>query len=261
MKHVNALPNQPQLTVVGAGPGDPELITLKALRALQSADVVLYDALVSTQLLEHAPSKSLKIYVGKRQYEKSMEQPQLNAAIVEYASKFGHVVRLKGGDPFVFGRGMEEILFAQSKGIPAAYIPGISSSIAVAGSAGIAVTQRGVSRSFWVITATTDLGTLNPDLLLAVHTDATIVVLMGLSKLAEITAEFVLVGKANLPVAVIQDGTLPTQKIVTGTIEDIASKTKAAGLKSPAILVFGDVVRQGLLQTIDYKTLTLLHAA
>jgi uroporphyrin-III C-methyltransferase len=131
----------------------------------------------------------------------------------------------------------------------------------VAGSAGIAVTQRGVSRSFWVITATTDLGTLNPDLLLAVHTDATIVVLMGLSKLAEIAAEFVLAGKANLPVAVIQDGTLPTQKIVTGTIEDIAAKTKAAGLKSPAILVFGDVVRQGLLQTIDYKTLTLLHAA
>lgn len=261
MKQTKNTPFQPRLTVVGAGPGDPELITLKALRALECADVVLYDALVTPRLLEHAPARALKIYVGKREAEKSMEQDQLNTAIVEYASKFGHVVRLKGGDPFVFGRGMEEILFAQSKGISAAYIPGISSSIAVAGSAGIAVTQRGVSRSFWVITATTDLGTLNPDLQLAVHTDATLVVLMGLSKLPEIATEFIKVGKSHLPVAVIQDGTLPTQKVVVGTASDIAAKTKLAGLKSPAILVFGEVVHQGLLQNVDPEILALLQAA
>ena len=131
---------QPRLTVVGAGIGDPDLITLKAIKALQSADAVLYDALVNEALLDYAAPGAAKVYVGKRKGAKAFTQEEINERIVAYAHCCGHVVRLKGGDPFVFGRGLEEMQYAQSQGIPAGYIPGVSSAIAGAGAAGIAVT-------------------------------------------------------------------------------------------------------------------------
>jgi uroporphyrin-III C-methyltransferase len=235
---------QPRLSVVGAGIGDPELITLKAVRALQSADAVLYDALVNEELLNYAPPGAAKVYVGKRRGEKAFTQEEINERIVAYAHCCGHVVRLKGGDPFVLGRGLEEMQHAQSQGIPAEYIPGVSSSIAGAGAAGIAVTARGASRGFWVLTATTDTGDLNPEIFIAAETDATVVILMGLAKIADIALAFKAAGKSDLPVAVIQNATLPEQREVFGTIADIAEKVKKFGIGSPAVIVIGEVVRQ-----------------
>lgn len=234
---------QLKLSVVGAGIGDPELITLKAVKALQNAGAILYDALVNEALLDYAPPSAAKVYVGKRRGEKAFTQEEINERIVAYAHCCGHVVRLKGGDPFVFGRGLEEIQYAQNQGIPAEYIPGVSSAIAGAGAAGIAVTARGASRSFWVLTATTDTGDLNPEIFTAAETSATAVILMGLAKITDIAQAFKAAGKSDLPVAVIQNATLPEQRETFGTIADIAEKVEKAGIGSPAVIVIGEVVR------------------
>lgn len=234
---------EPRLSVVGAGIGDPDLITVKAVKALQSADAVLYDALVNESLLDYAPAGAAKLYVGKRRGAKAFTQEEINERIVAYAHCCGHVVRLKGGDPFVFGRGLEEMKFAQEHGIPVEYIPGVSSAIAGAGAAGIAVSSRGASRSFWVLTATTDTGDLNPEITTAADTDATVVILMGLAKIQEIAEAFVAAGKSQLPAAVIQNASLPEQQEVFGTVADIAQKVQTSGLGSPAIIVIGEVVR------------------
>lgn len=230
-----------KLTIIGAGPGDPELLTIKGLHALQSADVVLYDALVNPVLLQHAPN-ALQLYVGKRRAHKAYSQSEINQMIVEFAQTHGHVVRLKGGDPFVFGRGYEEIEFAQAYGIDTEYIPGISSSIGVPGLAGIPVTHRNLSRSFWVVTATASDGSLSPDIHLAAQSDVTVVVLMGLSKLADIIEIFKVNGKSELPVAVLQDGSLPTAKNVFGTVDSIVQLTENEKIGSPAVIVLGEVV-------------------
>ncbi len=231
-----------KLTVVGAGAGDPDLITLKAINALKSANVVLYDALANEVFLDYAPENALKIFVGKRRGFKAFEQDAINDLIVQYATSHGHVVRLKGGDPFVFGRGMEEMQFAAAQNIDCQYVAGVSSVIAAAGSAGIAVTLRGIGRSFWTMTATTETGDLNPDLHLAATSEATIVVLMGIGKLAEIVAIFTKNNKAQTPVAVIQNGTLPNEKAVFGTIETIENVVFTEGVSNPAVIVIGEVV-------------------
>jgi len=212
---------EPRLTLVGAGPGDPELITLKGVLALGKADVVLYDALVDKALLQHAPEKSLKIYVGKRNGSRDNPQDETNQLIVHYALKYGHVVRLKGGDPFVFGRGAEEIDYANKFGIATSVVPGITSSVAVPASQGIPVTKRGVSESFWVITGTTSSGQLSRDLRLAVQSTATVVVLMATKKLAEIVTLYKQHGKSSVSIALIQKGTTAQEKVVAGTIDDI----------------------------------------
>jgi len=253
-------PFTPRLTVVGAGIGDPDLITVKAIKALQSADVVLYDALVNESLLDYAPAIATRIYVGKRRGAKAYTQDEINERIVAYAKCCGHVVRLKGGDPFVFGRGLEEMQFAQERDIETAYIPGISSSIAGAGSAGIAVTLRGASRSFWTITATTDTGELNPEIYTAAQTDATVVILMGLSKISEIAAAFRAVGKSNLPVAVIQNASLVEQQEVFGTVSDIAEQVEKFSIGSPAVIILGEVVRHRIPSTEHLAIAELLRA-
>ena len=250
----------PALTLVGAGPGDPDLITLKGIKAIRRADVLLYDALANRALLEYAPPHAIQIFVGKRRDKKAFTQEEINALIVDYALRSGHVVRLKGGDPFVFGRGAEEMQYAQAHGIPVEYVPGISSVIAAPGAAGIAVTQRGASRGFWTLTATTDTGELNPDIALAAAMDTSLVVLMGLSKLPQITAAYAASGKSTWPVAVIQDGTLPTQRTVFGTVQDIHDKVLAEGLGSPAVIVLGEVVAQALPNVLhNSKMSSQLH--
>ena len=247
-----------KLTIVGAGPGDPDLLTIKGLRALQSADVVLYDALVNPVLLEHAPAAT-HLFVGKRRGYKSYKQQEINELIVAFAETHGHVVRLKGGDPFVFGRGYEEMEFAQAYGIDCAYIPGISSSIGVPGLANIPVTHRNLSRSFWVVTATMSDGSLSPDIQLATQSDATVVVLMGLNKLPEIAAIFQQNGKSTLPAAVLQDGSLPTARKGFGTVETSSQLTENEGIQSPAVLVFGEVV--GLAASFETALQTALETA
>ena len=234
----------PKITLVGAGPGDIELITLKGINALKTADVVLFDALVNKELLQFAPKDAVKIFVGKRNHRHTYTQEQINTLIVDMAYTYGHVVRLKGGDSFVFGRGQEELNYANAFNIDTAVVPGISSSISVPALAGIPVTHRGVSESFWVITGTTKDNQLSEDILSAAKTKATIVILMGLSKLKEITDIFTHEGKADTAIALIQDGSLPTQKIALGTIETIVGIAAENNIKAPAIIIIGDVVKQ-----------------
>lgn len=234
----------PKLTLVGAGPGDTDLITIKGLNALKTANVVLYDALVNKQLLDYAPTHALKIYVGKRNHQHAYTQDQINALIVDLTFTHGHVVRLKGGDSFVFGRGQEELNYADSFNIETAVVPGISSSISVPALAGIPVTHRGVSESFWVITGTTKDNALSKDVYDAAKTNATVVILMGLSKLKEITAIFSKEGKHDLAIALIQDGSLPTQQIALGTIDTIVDIAIEKNIKAPAVIVIGEVVKQ-----------------
>ncbi len=234
---------KPQLTLVGAGPGDPELITLKALKALEAADIVLYDALVSREVLEYIPASTPVICVGKRAGLHAYSQDEINALIVESAFLYGHVVRLKGGDPFVFGRATEEIAHASRYGIPTRVVPGISSALAVPAALSIPVTSRGLSESFWVVTGTTLTGGLSNDVALAAQSSATVIILMGLKKLAEIMAVFASHGKSELPVAVIQNGTLSTQKHVTGTVSTIAQLVRQEDLGSPGIIIAGEVVK------------------
>lgn len=237
----------PKLSLVGAGPGDPELITIKAVNVLKSANVILYDALSNNELLKYAKKNAIKINVGKRKAKHSFKQEDINQLIISYAFAYGHVVRLKGGDPFVFGRGYEELQFADAFNIETEYIPGISSSIAVPGFCGIPVTHRGASNSFWVLTATTKTGDLSPELQLATKSNSTIVILMGLSKIKEIANLFQQAGKGDEAVAIIQNGTLPNQKMIVGTYSTIEEKIATSNIQSPALIISGNVVKEKLL--------------
>jgi len=232
----------PRLTIVGAGPGDPELFTLKGIKALESADVVLYDALVNPVLLDYAPDAE-QIFVGKRKGCYAYQQEQINELIVSRAKSHGHVVRLKGGDPFIFGRGAEEMEFAAQQGVEVAMVPGISSSLAVPAYQNIPLTKRGSSESFWVITGTTKEHKISKDVAVAAQSTATVVILMGMSKLAEIVAIFSENGKQNMPVAIIQSGTTAEEKIGIGTIETIEGVVAENELSNPAIIVIGEVVK------------------
>ncbi len=233
---------EPKITLLGAGPGDPELITLKGVLALQSADVVLYDALTDEALLSYAPVHAIKIYVGKRSGEHSFEQDAINKLLVDYALNYGHVVRLKGGDPFVFGRGYEELDFATSYNIAVTVIPGISSSIGVPGLQQIPVTHRGMSESFWVITGTTSSGAVSEDIYQAATSNATVIILMGLKKLPQIVDIFSAAGKNNLPVAVVQNGSSANEKLVIGKVDNILAEVAQEKIAAPALLIFGEVV-------------------
>lgn len=230
-----------RLTLVGAGPGDPDLLTVKALKVLAHADVVLYDALVSDEVLKHIPRGVRKVSVGKRAGMHILSQEEINALIVRYAKRYGHVVRLKGGDPFVFGRGQEEIDYAEAHGIPTQVVPGISSALAVPQHVGIPVTARGVSESFWVITGTTQAGELSRDIALAAQSTATVVILMGMRKLKEIMNIFADAGKSKTPVAVIENGTLPEERWVQGSVTTILEQVRQESFSSPAVIVIGDV--------------------
>jgi uroporphyrin-III C-methyltransferase len=233
---------QPRLTLVGAGPGDVDLITLKAIKALQQADVVLYDALVNPELLEHAPAAAPRLFVGKRAGAHSLKQDEINELIVKSALAYGHVVRLKGGDPFVFGRGYEELAHADKHHITTEVVPGISSAIAVPELQQIPLTIRGVNESFWVITGTTQTGEISSDVQLAAQSSASVIILMGLGKLAQITALFTAAGKAETPVAVIQNGSLPDEKNVLGNVHNIVERVQTKGVSAPAIIMIGEVV-------------------
>jgi uroporphyrin-III C-methyltransferase len=242
METIVSFHKESKVTLVGAGPGDAELITLKGLKVLQSADVVLYDALVSDGILDLIPASIPKVSVGKRAGSHSYSQAEINELIVEMARLYGHVVRLKGGDSFVFGRGGEELEFASKHGLQTAVVPGISSALAVPAAINIPVTMRGISESFWVITGTTMAGKISDDVALAARSTATIVILMGLNKLEEITKLFATHGKSETPVAIIQNGTLETQKSIVGTIATIVEQAKMSHICGPAIIVIGEVV-------------------
>ena len=232
----------PRLLLVGAGPGDPELITLKAVKAIRSADVILYDALANEELLNYAKPGAVKKFVGKRYGCHALSQEAINELIIAYAHSHGCVVRLKGGDPFVFGRACEEIEVASKAGIRVEVIPGISSALAVPASQMIPLTCRGINESFWVTTGTTQSGAVSSDIQLAAQSSATVIILMAMSKLEQIMDIFAGFGKRETPVAIIQNGTTPNEKIVIGKVKDIVFRSQAAQLCNPAIIIVGEVV-------------------
>jgi len=232
---------KPELILVGAGPGDPELISVKGIKALKNADVVLYDALVHPDLLNYCSAGAVKIFVGKRAGMHSFQQQQINRMIVEHALANKKVVRLKGGDPFIFGRGQEEIEYAEAFGIDTSVIPGIS-SINLPGYYGIPLTVRGVNESFWVITATTTGGRLSDDVKLAAQSSATIVLFMALKKLNLVVNVFKDALKHTLPVAIITKGSLPEGGLLLGTIDTIEGIVIREKPAAPALIVIGETV-------------------
>ncbi|MFD2744424.1 uroporphyrinogen-III C-methyltransferase [Sphingobacterium populi] len=253
---------KPFITLVGAGPGDAELITLKGIKAIREADVILYDALVNDELLEHAKPDCVKVYVGKRAERLSTSQDEINKLLVDYAMNYGHVVRLKGGDPFVFGRGGEELDYAHAHHIKTAVVPGISSSISLTGLQQIPLTYRHIAESFWVITGSKSDTQLSEDIQLAVKSTATVVILMGFAKLAEIASTYQREGKNTLPIAVIQNGSTNEERIVLGTIDTIVDQVRNAELGAPAIIVVGEVVAKhrefaAVMEQVEKKLLAV----
>lgn len=226
--------------LVGAGPGDGDLITVRGRDILQRAGVVVYDRLIAPELLEYCRPDAEKIYVGKAAGHHAMPQDDINALLVERAQA-GHVVcRLKGGDPFVFGRGGEEALWCRRHGVPFEVVPGVTSSIAAPAYAGIPVTHREIATSFAVVTGHTVDEDAPPE---ALPVADTLVFLMGVSALPRIVARLMERGDdPQTPVAVVRWGTTPRQQVVTGTLATIVSEVERAGLRTPALIVVGKVV-------------------
>jgi uroporphyrin-III C-methyltransferase len=232
--------------LVGAGPGDPDLMTVRGLRCLRAADAVVYDRLVSEEILAEAPPTAERIYVGKEAGKEgghpSCQQEEINALLISLAREGRTVVRLKGGDPFVFGRGGEEALACRAAGVPCEVVPGVTSAVSVPALAGIPVTHRGLAGSFAVVTGHC-MGNDRLDWEALARID-TLVVLMGLSRLPEIAGLLQRHGRrADIPAAVISRGSLPDEQVVVGTLADIARRASEAGLATPATLVVGEVVR------------------
>ena len=231
----------PELFVLGAGPGDPELITMKGYKVLQRANVVLYDNLANTELLKLCRPDCEKVYVGKQPYGDYTPQENIHELIRQYAFTKGMVVRLKGGDPFIFGRGFEEIIFARQHGIKTHFIPGIT-SMQASGFEDIPLTHRSVSESVWMIAGTKKDGSLSADLKMAMQSNATVVIYMGMKKLAEISEAYVHAGYGNTPAAIIQHASLPKQRSAIGMARNLEWLASEHRLTYPAIIIIGDVV-------------------
>jgi len=237
------------VALIGAGPGDPELLTLKALRLLQEADVVLYDNLVNPDVLDYARRDADKIYVGKRRRFHGIRQEGINALLVEHARAGRQVVRLKGGDPFIFGRGGEEIETLAGEGIDCIVVPGITAGIGAAAYAGIPLTHRNVSQSVRFVTGHRQHDEVNLDWPELARPDQTLVVYMGLPGLEQIFSRLVEHGMpADTPAALVEKATLPDQRIFQGTVTDLAQQVRAAGVTGPTTAIVGNVV--------DYRTPT-----
>jgi uroporphyrinogen III methyltransferase / synthase len=232
-----------RVVLVGAGPGDPELITLRGLKWLRRAEVVVYDQLAAPELLDEAPERALRIFAGKSAERHCLEQSAINAILIHHAQAGRLVVRLKGGDPFVFGRGGEEILACARAGVAVEVVPGVSSAIAVPAAAGIPVTHRGQASSFAVVTGHEDPAKSESTVdweRLATAVD-TLVILMGVGTLPRIAARLMSAGRgADTPAAVIHRGTTEAEETMVGTLGDIAGR--AAHLTAPAVIVIGEVV-------------------
>ena len=231
--------------LVGSGPGDPGLFTLKGVRCMEEADVVVYDRLAPEALLGYARPEAGKIYVGKKPGDPTMSQDEINDLLVEKGRAGMTVVRLKGGDPYIFGRGGEEALALNRAGLPFEVVPGVTSGVAAPAYAGIPVTHRNVSTSVAFVTGHEDPTKGSPDVdweELANGAE-TLVLYMGVGRLQEISTRLIEAGRSReTPVACVQWGTLPEQRTVTGTLQDIATRVAKANLKPPAIIVVGDVV-------------------
>lgn len=231
--------------IVGAGPGDPELLTLKAVKVLSMADVVVYDRLIPREVLNYARNGAELVYAGKESGHHTLTQDEINQLLLTEACKGKTVVRLHGGDPYVFGRGEEECMYLISHGVECIIVPGVSSVVAGLAYAGIPVTSRGIASSFAVATGReaeekTRKGISYASIMKSVDT---LVVVMGVSNLKNIVEEMLSKGvDPGLPVAIVENATTPSQRVVVGTLADIVEKAEKAGVKPPALIVFGRVV-------------------
>jgi uroporphyrin-III C-methyltransferase len=246
-----------RVVLVGSGPGDPDLITVKGARALAEADVVVYDRLAPPALLELAPPTTERVYVGKAPGGHAMRQHEIDELLVSLASTGATVVRLKGGDPFVFGRGGEELLACAAASIPCEVIPGITSAVAAPAAAGIPVTHRGVARSFAVVTASTAGTAHEPDATdlsrIATAVD-TLVVLMAAGRLEATCRALIDAGReAREPAALVMWATTPEERTVIGTLDELPALAAAARMGPPATLIVGQVAA---LPTATLKRLT-----
>lgn len=231
-----------KVSIVGAGPGAADLITVRGLNAIKSADAILYDALVNKVLLQEAKPNCELIFVGKRSGQHSFKQEEINQLLVENAFNYNNVVRLKGGDPFIFGRGHEELTFLQAFNIEVEIIPGLSSATSLTALNNIPLTKRGVNESFWVLTGTTIDTKFSNDIAIAAQSSATLVILMGIKKLPQIQHLLKENGKANWPIAVIQSGSTHKEKIVFSTVKDIVDVVIAEKIGTPGVIIAGSVV-------------------
>ncbi len=237
------LPAVGEVYIVGAGPGDPELLTFKALRLMQQADVVFYDALVSPQVLDLCRRDADKVFVGKKRSNHTVAQLGINELLVNHAKQGRRVVRLKGGDPFIFGRGGEEIESLRAHNVPYQVVPGITAANAAASYAGIPLTHRDHSQSVRFVTGFLKAGAPNSNFKSFLNTDETVVFYMGLHSLARLTEGLVDAGRSSeTPIAIVSNASMPNQQVLTGTLATIVAKQEQAQLPTPALLIMGDVV-------------------
>jgi len=236
--------HQGEVYLVGAGPGDPELLTLRALKLMERAEVMLYDNLVSDAVLELVPANVERIYVGKRRADHTLRQEEINALLVRHARAGRRVLRLKGGDPFMFGRGGEEIDSLAANGIPFEVVPGITAALGVAAFAGIPLTHRDYAQACLFVTGHLKDGSMDLDWPALARPRQTVVVYMGLLCLPILCAKLIEYGQSpDLPAAVVQQGTAPTQRVVTGTLATLPDLAERAALHGPTLIIVGDVVR------------------
>ncbi|WP_298744004.1 uroporphyrinogen-III C-methyltransferase [uncultured Brevundimonas sp.] len=239
------------VSLVGAGPGDPELLTLKALRALQEADVVIHDRLAPAAVLERARPVARRIYVGKQRGEHSVPQEEIAALMIAEARAGRRVVRLKGGDPFVFGRGGEELEAVRAAGIDVVVVPGVTAALGCAAAAGIPLTHRDQAQAVTFVTAETRPGGAGPDWAALSAVNHTLAIYMGVAGAATVQAGLLAGGRAaDTPVAVIENGSRPDQRIVTGRLDGLAGLIAREKIVSPALLIVGEVAAWAQPQTM-----------
>ena len=242
-----------RVSIVGAGPGDPELLTVRALNRIRAADVIVHDRLVDPSILSHARDDAKRIYVGKTRGCHALSQDRINELLAELARDGLSVVRLKGGDPFVFGRGGEELAFLEQHGIETEIVPGVTAALGCAASAGIPVTHRDLAQAVTFVTGhAKDGGDPDLDWTSLARANHTLVVYMGVATAAKVAVRLTEAGmEGSMPVAVIENGTRPDERIVTGTLGDLATLIDTRAVKGPAVLIIGRVAALARRETLE----------